>query len=189
MSNRRKLRGRDWEPLSRRLQSIQHGHETQLRAEIEQARPGFLDQADAAVADGIRLTRQLRANLKNLHPDDSAQVDARRIPARIRSQVHGLFLRVTTELAAGERARCGHISLDAPSPAVVPVYENWASCPRCLPRMPHAALTEREDHTCDLCGTYKPQQTMDHIYPQVGPFILIIGICPACSAPLKAAAQ
>jgi hypothetical protein len=42
MSNRRKLRGKDWEPLARRVRTIVEGREDEARAAIDTVAPGFL---------------------------------------------------------------------------------------------------------------------------------------------------
>jgi hypothetical protein len=184
MSNRRKLRGKDWAPLSRRVGAVIDGRGTQLRAEIEAARPGFLDQLAAATADGARASAELAAEIEAA--GRGTGIDPRQVPRQILDQVHGLYMRVISELQAGERKHCGHISLDAPVPAIACVHADWIYCRRCYPRkVTRPQLSEREEYTCDLCGTYRHGQTMDGIYPQMGPVMLLIGICPACSERIR----
>jgi hypothetical protein len=175
MSNRRKLRGADWAPLSRQIRTITDGREDQLREEIDDAAPGFLDQLGAASADSRRsYTEFLRAS-KAAHPGRCGEADASKVPQHVMDQITGLYLRVMTELATGERKHCGHVSLTAPSPAIACVHADWIYCRSCAVReTTRPLLTEREEHTCDLCGTWRPKQTMHALYPQVG------GICPAC---------
>jgi hypothetical protein len=181
VSNRRRLRGKDWEPLSQHIRTITGGREAQLRTEIETIAPGFLDQLGAASADGRRSYAEFLGGAKADHPSRAAEVDARQVPQQIVDQITGLYIRVMTEVATGERAHCGHVSLYAPRPAVACVHTNWICCRPCFTRKAtRPMLTEREEHTCDLCGTWRPKQTMHALYPQVGPVMLIIGICPTC---------
>ena len=96
-------------------------------------------------------------------------------------QITCLYLRVITELAKGERIHCAHISLQEPIPAIACVHDNWIYCRPCTARKAsQPVLTDREEHTCDLCGSYRPGQTMHALYPQVGPVMLIVGICDGC---------
>lgn len=183
MSNRRKVRGKDWEPLSRSIRTITAGREAQFRAEAEVIAPGFLDQLAAASADGLRLHDRFRAAAREAGPAGRYhETDGGKVPQPVLDQIHGLYLRVITELANGERKHCSHINLSAPRPAVACAHADWIYCRPCFARIrparPH--LTEREEHTCDLCGTWRPEQTMDGLYPQVGPVMLIVGICPRC---------
>jgi hypothetical protein len=181
VSNRKKLRGRDWAPLSQKIRSISDGREAQLRAEIETAAPGFLDQLGAAAADGRRRYAEFVRAGKAAHPGRCSEADPRKVPEQLLDRVTGLYLRVMTELATGGRVHCGHVTLQAPKPAIACVHANWIYCTACYHRRAAPPrLTDREEHTCDLCGTYRPKQTMHGLYPQIGPVMLIIGICPAC---------
>ncbi len=189
MSNRRKLRGKDWAPLSRQIRTITDGRETQLRAEIETVAPGFLDQLDAAAADGAQSYAEFCHAAKARSPGRWGETDPRKLSQQFLDQVTGLFVRVMTELATGERTHCGHVSLHAPGPAVACVHADWICCRSCFARgnATRPQLTEREEHTCDLCGIWRTGQTMHGLYPQVGPVMLIIGVCPACHNQLQTA--
>jgi hypothetical protein len=184
VSNRRKIRGTDWEPLSRKIRTITVVREAQLRAEIDQIAPGFLDQLKAAADDGRQSAERFRDAAKNAVPGRFHEADSRDVPLPVLDQVHGLYLRVITELAQGKRKHCRHVSLKTPIPAFACVHADWIYCRSCFRRQPPSRplLTEREEHTCDLCGTWRHKQTMHALYPQVGPVMLIIGICPRCKA-------
>jgi hypothetical protein len=190
VSNRKKTRGTDWAPLSERLRAITDGQEAQLRAGLETAFPGFLDQLQAAAAEGGRHHDEMRRANMAADPDRCEEADPRNVPRHVLDQVTGLYLRVMTEVFTGERAHCGHIDLKAPRPAIACVHANWIYCRPCFARRRpgRPPLTEREEHTCDLCGTYRPKQTMHGLYPQVGPVMLIIGICPRCRGRLTTGA-
>lgn len=187
MSNRRSLRGKDWAPLSRQISSITAGRETQLADEINRLAPGFLDQLEAANAELAGLGREMRRNARETYAGRFTEADPHDVPASVAEQIAGLYLRVITELATGERTHCGHISLEKPRPAIAAVHSDTAYCRRCFTsgKATRPQLTEREEHTCDLCGSYRHKQTMDAVNAQVGPFLLIIGICPRCSALIK----
>src|SRR5438105_2417908 len=86
VSNRRKLRGADWEPLSRQIRTITTGRETQLRAEINSTAPGFLDQVAAATTDAVGHYLQFGRDLKNHAPDRAGEVDARNLPDQVLDQ-------------------------------------------------------------------------------------------------------
>jgi hypothetical protein len=181
VSNRRKLRGRDWAPLSERIRAITDGREAQFRAEAETAAPGFLDQLEAATADSSRHYAEFIQSARAAAPGRCGEADPGNVPQQVLDQVTGLYLRVMTEVATGERVRCKHITLEAPRPAIACVHANWIYCRACyFRRAARPQLSEREEHTCDLCGTYRAGQTMHGLYPQVGPVMLIVGICPAC---------
>jgi hypothetical protein len=179
MSNKRKLRGSDWEPFSRMLR----GHEDHFRAEADALVPGFNDQFDAAAAEAGRFNDFFRDRAKESHQDEYLESDVNQLPEPLPDQVRGLYMRVMTELAAGERKGCRHVSLKTPVPSIAPVFADWIRCLHCYMSQPtNVRLTEREEHTCDLCGGYQPGQTMDSFFPQLGPVMLIIGVCPACRA-------
>jgi hypothetical protein len=172
VSNRRKVRGRDWAPLSRQIRALPADR---MRAQIDAIAPGFRDQFDAATADSSRFHARTRRVLVGT-PGSYSEADPRDVPAPVLDQVTGLYLRVMTEVASGEREHCGHISLQAPRPAIACVFAHWICCYPCAPRyVTRPRLSEREEHTCDLCGTY-----LDGLYAQIGPVMLMIGICGPC---------
>lgn len=188
MGNRRKLRGRDWEAASRLVRTDLAGHEDQIRAAAEVAAPGFNDQLQAAAAEGEQFDKEFRRRAKERLPGQCFEADANQVPQQVSDQIYGLYIRVTTELATGARQGCRHISIKTPVQSIAPVYADWIRCFSCYMSQPtDVPLTEREEHTCDLCGSYRPDQHMDSIFPQIGPMMLIIGICPACLARIQAA--
>jgi hypothetical protein len=188
MSNRRKLRGSDWEQASREIRASVQGREDQIRAGLDMIVPGFLDQVSAAAAEGAQFSEEVRRRAEASDPARYHEADGSRIPQQIADQVQGLYLRVTFELAVGERRPCPHVSIKKPCNSIAPVYGDWIRCVPCYMSTNAAVrLTEQEEHTCDLCGTYEPEQPMDAIFPQVGPVMLIIGVCPACRARITAA--
>src|SRR5207249_836515 len=136
--------------------------------------PGFGDQFAAATADARRRYAQFGRRVAADNPDRYSEADPRDVPPQVMDQVTGLYYRVIAELAAGKRRRCAHISLGAPRPAVACIYDDWICCHPCVPRYARRPqLTEREEHTCDLCGTFRPGQTMDSLQTGVGPVMLI----------------
>jgi hypothetical protein len=184
MSNRRKLRGKDWAPLASAIRSIPG---VRLAAAATACAPGYLDQVQAAEAEahGIHAASLRRAQAMGLgfRPAAAAPYpDAR-------DELNGLYLRVITELAKGELDHCEHVSLSSPRPAIACVYAGWIDCVPCARRRvgEPAALSEREEHTCDLCGTWRPGQTMYPVNAAVGPVMLIAGLCRDCLARLGAA--
>jgi hypothetical protein len=71
---------------------------------------------------------------------------------------------------------------------MAPVFDDWIACLRCAPRyLRRPSLSEREDHTCDLCGEYRRGQPMSQVHTGVGFVHLIIGVCPRCDARLRVA--
>ena len=191
MSNTRKLlRGRDWEPLSREIDRACDGiPPDRLRAEMYRGHPGLADQADAAFAETAGVSRRFTASMRD-HGVNSVGVAPADVPGDIAHQVRGLYLRVAAELASGQRRHCPHVTPSAPVPALAPVFDDWAAClARCARYLRRPPLTEREEHTCDLCGRYRPHQRMGHLCPPVGAFILVIGVCPRCSARLAGASS
>jgi hypothetical protein len=183
MSNTRKLRGRDWAPLSRELGHILGAAPPgQVRADTDRIAPGFADQLDAATAEAAHAHARFTARLRAAGQDVTDGTGST-LPADVRDQMHGLYLRVITEVAQGTRRHCPHFTLGTPAAAVAVVFDDWIACRRCAPlyaRRP--VLTQREEHTCDLCGRYRPRQTMDQVFPSYCGVILIIGTCPQCSA-------
>lgn len=193
MSNRRKLRGRDWSEASRVFREAVRGHEDEICAGLDAATPGFSDQLRAAVEEGAEFNDEFRRRAETSMPGQYLEADASKLPGQMADEVYGLYVRVVTELASGARRGCRHVSLKTPVMSVAPVFADWIRCVPCYMSQPSdVPLTEREQHTCDLCGSYRPGQTMDSFFPQIGPVMLIIGVCPACRAlagPRKPAAS
>jgi hypothetical protein len=177
------LRGSDWAPLSRRLDRILgEVPPGQLRADADRLAPGFADQLGAASAEARQAHTAFMTRLRAAG-QPVTDGTGRALPAGTLDQIRGLFLRVITEVASGERRCCPHFTLAAPVAAVAVVFDDWISCRRCLPRFARRpVLSEREEHTCDLCGGYRPRQTMDQVFPVFGAVTLIVGTCPRCSA-------
>ena len=100
--------------------------------------------------------------------------------ATARAQLFGHFMRVLAGFAEGTVPHCKHIRLDAPRPAIVVVFAPSIDCHRCYPLRPRPRLTEREEHTCDMCRGYAPGQTINAVFPQCGPFMLVAGMCDPC---------
>jgi hypothetical protein len=183
VSNRRKLRGSDWSEASRVLREAVRGNEDEIHAQLDAATPGFADQLQAASAEGAEFSDEVRRRAKEKLGSQYLEADHSKLPGQMSDQVFGLYIRVVTEMASGARRGCRHVSLKTPKPSVAPVYADWIRCLSCYMSQPHdVPLTEREEHTCDLCGSYQPGQNMDAFFPQIGPVMLIIGACPACRA-------
>jgi hypothetical protein len=183
MSNRKKLRGRDWEEASRLVRSL-HPYAEQFAAQAEAAVPGHTDQLLAAAAEGGQFSDELARRAKEQIPGYFREAAPGKLPQQLADQIYGLYIRVAAEMATGERRSCPHVSLKTPRACVAPVYADWIRCVDCFKKGPNPPiqLTEREEHTCDLCGGYEPGQTIHELMQQVGPIMLIIGGCPACYA-------
>jgi hypothetical protein len=187
MSNTRKLRGRDWAPAAARLDKIIAAAGGRVPPGVMEAlvQPGYADQAAAARAEALPVYLASIDAAAARYPGRAVTLTPHDEPQDIIDQVHGLFLRVVSEMSHGERRHCPHLADWAPVPAVAPACCDWVACHRCEP-LPEfggtrPALTEEEDHTCDLCGGYRHRQTIHGVQALIGFVTLIYGVCPDCS--------
>lgn len=181
-------RGTDWEPLARELLKLTRGHQEELRAQLAAAHPAFHDQLLAAIADAKRKEAQATAFMRQHSGLLSGYASFSQVPAQLDARLCGLYIRVITELAAGTRAACPHIRMDAPVPFIAMVFSGRADCWPCTRRRGpvRPVLTGREEHTCDVCGAYRPGQAMHQLTRRFGPATIAAGACDGCIAPLAA---
>lgn len=174
-------RGKDWEAGARQVRTLIENRREETEAAADLIAPGLRDQLEAASRDARRQQDKLRDH----EPGRYGSVDIASVPEQIGDQVFGLYIRVVTEMASGARRKCPHLSVQAPRAAFAPVYDDWISCTACLSQFEREApLTEEESRTCDLCGGYQPGQQLNALYPQIGPVLMAVGVCPACASQL-----
>jgi hypothetical protein len=165
----------DWTALAAELEVIFSQHGDELADELAARYPAFADQMQAATADATTRHARTTAAIAATRRTGKVEVDA-----TVRAQINGHVLRIVTGLANGSVAHCPHIRINAPAAAIAVVWSGRVDCPACFPDVPTPRLSDVEDRTCDLCGSYVPGQTMHCIMPRCGPLMLSAGICDEC---------
>lgn len=166
----------EWNELAAKLMPIISEHREELLAAAEARRGSALsDQLAAAVTDATRgrerFTEVVRRTLPHgdIYPDETAL-----------TAMFGHYLRIVGALADGSINHCPHVGIRTPAPAIAAVFGDRVDCFDCYSPMRRPHLSQIEDHTCDLCRGYVPDQTMHQLTPQVGPLLLLMGVCEPC---------
>ena len=154
-----------------------------LEAAVDAADPALAAQMRAASAEALALRARGIDHAASTWPGQFSELRSDRTAS---DQLYGHFLRVMVGLANGTVPHCPHIRLGAPRPAIMVVFAPSIDCHSCFPLRPRPRLDEREEHTCDLCRSYRPHQTIHHVMPQCGPFMLVAGMCDTCRDRLAA---